>query len=350
MIYRIASNEWLKRVENMTNVEKGALAKRIEEWLKFKANLLLPKAEEIPARMMSVEQICDGWTSNAQDAFIEGVRLMTPFDGRTDTWLPVMIYTKAAKRSIHRIVNILVQQLPKLGTATTPMPNDATTPNPQNYKAAQPHNRTTALPKTVGLEHSSVVPRPKHIDQYIHLLPEETQTRAANYGQLMKELGTARTNMRLLLDDPKSTATAREQWAKIAVALDKNIGDLRKELDAEWNKLTASNRISVDMFGVAHILEENGTKHIASIKTNNKNEGLPKKSKKESAPRKQYTEEEKNARIKYLQKWLRDPRPAATPEHKNLWQENAKELIELGGELTKSMLKTGEHYKAKIPK
>jgi hypothetical protein len=350
MIYRIASNEWLKRVENMTNVEKGALAKRIEDWLKFKANLLLPKAEEIPARMMSVEQICAGWTSDAQDAFNEGVRLMTPFDGRTDTWLPVMIYTKAAKRCIHRIVNILVQQLPKLGTATTPMPNDATTSNPQNHKTAEPHNRKTEQLEAVGLEHSSVVPRPKHIDQYIHLLPEETQTRAANYGQLMKELGTARTNMRLLLEDSKSTATAREQWAKIAVALDKNIGDLRKELDAEWNKLTASNRISVDMFGVAHILEDNRPKHITSIKTNNKNGGLPQKSKKESAPRKQYTEEEKNAHIKYLQKWLRDPRPAATPEHKNLWQENAKELIELGGELTKSMLKTGEHYKAKIPK
>ena len=62
------------------------------------------------------------------------------------------------------------------------------------------------------------------------------------------------------------------------------------------------------------------------------------------------TDEEKKKRISYLQKWLRDPRPEATPERKKQWGLNIKELIALGGRVTKSIVKAGEHYGVKIPK
>lgn len=344
MIYRITSNEWLKRASNMTKPETQDLAARIEAWLKHGAKVLLPKADEPTARMMNVEQVCGGWTSDEQDAFKEGVRLMTSFANTDNTWLPTMIYTKAAKRSIHRIVDILTMSLPKLGTTPTSVPNIAT---------PKPHNRTTERLQPVVTESIAIVSRPKHIDQYIHLLPEETQKRAANYGQLTKDLGTARGNLRLLVDDAKATAAERERWAKAAVALDQKIGDLRKELDTEWNKLAASGRITVDVFGVAHLLDKkdhpvSDSKPNVSVKANTKDEVLtPKKA---STGRGQYTDQEIAARIKYLQKWLRDTRPAATPEHMERWQEYVEELIKLGGGLTKSIEKAGEHYNAKIPR
>lgn len=354
MIYRITSNEWLKRVDNMTKAETQELANRVGDWLRHGAETLLPMAEEPLARMMSVEQVSSGWATEAQDAFNEGVRLLSSFAFITDTWLPDMIYTKAAKRSIHRIVDILKQNLLKLVAAQKPEQDAAPTPRVQNRKDTKPRSYKTAQLQSIDNEPVAIVPRPKHIDQYIHLLPEDTQKRAQSYGQLVQDLGTARGNMRLLLEDSKATAAERERWAKTAVALDQKIGDLRKELDAEWNKLVTLQRVTVDVFGIAHILDENGKtrSHEAKtkVKTDGNSEKLLKPHKKERISHKQYTEDEKKVRVKYLQKWLRDPRPAATPEHKKRWQEYAKELKGLGGELTKSIEKAAEHYKVKIPK
>lgn len=353
MIYRIASNEWLRRVSNMTEGEKQDLSKRVGEWLKQEANILLPKANEPSARIMSVEQVCGGWSTDAQDAFNEGVRLMTPFAGIVDTWLPTMIYTKAAKRSIHRIIDVLTQCLQKSGVKPTPGRDTTLVAQPQSRTVVQPQDSTTAKINAVVTEVGAAVPRPKHIDQYAHLLPEETRKRAANYGQMMKDLGTARGNMRLLMDDAGATATERERWAKTAVALDKGIGDLRRELDKEWDKVASTGRVVVDDLGMAHILDENGKvadeTRSPSIAKGQDGERQT-RHKKKRALSKKYTDEEKAARVKYLQKWLRDPRPAGTPEHKKQWKENAKELIGLGVELSESMKKTAAYYKIRIPK
>lgn len=404
MIYKIAANEWYKRVNNLSELEKEALAQRIDHWLHTKAPILLPRADDPSARMMNVEQVCGDWTTDVQDAFNEGVSLMTPFAGTTDTWLPTMIYTKAAKRAIHKIVDVLTTQLPTLGV----LPQSKPTLQPHNRSTKvstklstkdtkdteKPQNRTTAQPQNgkqgnhlspiggeIKREGSNVgkqgnlssplvgggrgeglqpistegaVPRPAHIDQYVHLLPEDTQKRAAGYGQLMKDLGTARSNMRILMDDPKSTATEREKWAKTAVALDKRIGDLRTELDTEWDKVVQTGRVALDDFGIAHILDKDGKvadpKPKMEVNVADKNETLPKAPKKKRAPRKEYTEEEKAARIKYLQKWLRDPRPENTAEHRQQWKDNARELLSLGGTISDSMRKAAEHYKVRVPK
>ena len=102
----------------------------------------------------------------------------------------------------------------------------------------------------------AVVPaRPKHIDQYVHLLPKETQERAAGYGELMRQLGEARDNMQLLMDDDHASAKSREQWAKQATKLDKKIRALKEELDREWEKVVAENRIALDAFGNAYVVE-----------------------------------------------------------------------------------------------
>lgn len=107
-----------------------------------------------------------------------------------------------------------------------------------------------------GIQPSSgMVPaRPKHIDQYVHLLPKETQERAAGYGELMRQLGEARDNMQLLMDDDHASAKSREQWAKQATKIDKKIRAIRDELDREWEKVAASGRVMIDDLGMAHLV------------------------------------------------------------------------------------------------
>jgi hypothetical protein len=96
--------------------------------------------------------------------------------------------------------------------------------------------------------------RPKHIDQYVHLLPKETQERAAEYGELMRQLGEARDNMQLLMDDDHASAKSREQWAKQATKIDKKIRAIREELDREWEKVAESGRVVIDDLGMAHLV------------------------------------------------------------------------------------------------
>ena len=103
----------------------------------------------------------------------------------------------------------------------------------------------------------AVVPaRPKHIDQYVHLLPKATQERAAGYGDLMRQLGEARDNMQLLMDDDHASAKSREQWAKQATKLDKKIRALKEELDREWEKVAESGRVVIDGLGMAHLVSD----------------------------------------------------------------------------------------------
>ena len=200
---------------------------------------------------------------------------------------------------------------------------------------------------------SPVIPRPKHIDQYVYLLPERTQIRAAKYGTLMRELEQARSNMKLLIDDPHAKPSERERWAKTAVKVDNQIAALRRELDAGWANLVDTGRVVVDDMGMAHIIDPE-TGKIADPKPavtapSDDAQEKPKEQPKPKEKPKPLTPEEKAKRISYLQKWLRDSRPTATEERKKQWEENAHELLHLGGKLSDAMVKAGEHYGAKIP-
>lgn len=428
MIHKITGNEYLKRYDNMTEDEKLKLAERVGGWLDFAPKLLIPKADEPLARMQDVMQVSIGWNDSEQSLFCEGVKLMTAFTGITDTWLPKMIYTKSARRSIRKIIEVLAVCGKKLLAAPVSAPdrkaaaakpisvvvtgeqiakamtgrNNVNSPisalqsdppsapeRPMEGKRKRGRPRKSQLPTTAQqqvqalpkstaagqqapnantisenisrpklnnnlttLDAMNVVPRPKHIDQYAYLLPASTQQKAVQYGPLMRDLQSARENMRLLMNDQYSSDADRERWAKLAVKIDNRIGDIRKELDAEWNKVVATGRVFVDSLGMAHILDSNGNvadpKPIVNLHHDDaKPKGDPKPKKKCPKP---MTEEEKAKRITYLQKWLRDARPTASEDHRKQWEQNARELIRLGGNLTDAMCKTGEHYSAKIPK
>ena len=386
MIHKITGNEYLKRVGAMDANEKRQLADRIGEWLE-KAGVLLPKAGEPLARMQNVIQLGGAWDEPAQQAFNEGALLLSAFMGVTDTWLPDMLYTKSVKRVIMLMYDVLKTNVgkitvrPQSAELKKPVPSDADqstpveapkrkgrgrppkekpakdeNPSPSDNNLSQNAKNVAQNAKLLTTDLNTIVPRPKHIDQYIHLLPEDTQKRAAQYGTLMRDLGTARNNLRLLIVDSKSTAVERERWAKAAVKIDGRIAALRKELDDEWSRVVATGHVVVDDLGMAHLIDpKTGTvadpKPKVAIPTDDKKGTKPKRSHhKKVDPGKTMTDEEKKKRISYLQKWLRDPRPEATPEHKKQWGLNIKELIALGGRVTKSIVKAGEHYGVKIPK
>lgn len=384
MIQRITTEQYLKRYNNMTGQEKLSVMNRVGAWLKDCAPLLLKAAEQPEAHLQGVMMISQGWNDLVSKDWMEGVKLMTAFAGMTDTWLPDRLYIKAARRSIRQMVDVLREfykpnmsnrdehnehsghnepiiepTMRKRGrprkTEQQPQtPQDTQTTHAPKANNVAPGEDKYAVNNNVELA-KTVIPRPQHIDQYAYLLPEETQKRAAQYGQLMRDLGTSRENMRLLMNDPQSNAMEREKWAKVAVKIDGQIAAIRSELDREWKKVVETGRVVVDELGMAHIIDP-ATGKIADpepkvkLKEEEKQKPKAEVDKPKRVHHKQLTDEEKAKRISYLQKWLRDPRPVNSDEHRKQWEQNVRELIRLGGNVTDSIVKAGEHYGAKIPR
>jgi hypothetical protein len=194
-------------------------------------------------------------------------------------------------------------------------------------------------PTPVTLNSVSVV-RPKHIDQYAHLLPESTQKKAATVQGLLRDLDVARENMRLLMNDPKAKSDSRAQWARTAATLDAKVKAIYRELDAEWEKLVASGRVTVDDFGNAHVIpaaEATGT--------------VTKDADAEAEPGTSNLTTETKQQIKSLRSWLRDTRGPKKPGEKRdayvaRWKEKYKEMVMLGGKeaVTEAVAKAADLY------
>jgi len=314
MIKKILVRDYLKGYGDMTAEERKAFVGRVGEWLAQDGARLLAMTDRPMARSQSLMTITMRWTTEDTKAVTDGIMLMSALVGVADTWLPTQIYMKSAYRAVRQVVSVLsevkseelrvknflrpdgskrseVERLP---------PSKATAYNTSGRGAAAPYNyepkraagvgagNPQTLPSSVGAtaspgskrqggdviatqqtkkEHqpsaishqpsSGMVPaRPKHIDQYVHLLPKATQERAAEYGELMRQLGEARDNMQLLMDDDHASAKSREQWAKQATRIDKKIRAIREELDREWEKVAASGRVRTDAFGNAFLMPD----------------------------------------------------------------------------------------------
>ena len=109
MVVKIGNSEYLKRVNNMTAVEREEYLSRVGEWLKEQAPLLMPKIEEETARFQNVIQCSVGWNDAECQAWTDGVKLLTAYAATGETWLPDMLYVKAARRSIKRMAEVLGQ-------------------------------------------------------------------------------------------------------------------------------------------------------------------------------------------------------------------------------------------------
>ncbi len=358
MIKKLIMSEYLKRYDNMDAGERQTLANRVGEWLRSAAKMLLRRAEEPEAQLQNVMQVSGRWNDEECRAWEEGARLLSSFSNMADTWLPDRLYGKAAYRSIRRMVKCLKtmgepdgakpvalqgqnQVVKPAGKPTgTVADNNQHKHNDKGGGAAAPYNQvpkgaagakpaqTGGTPLKPADGKTAIIPRPKHIDQYVHILPKKTQKRAAKYGELMRGLEEARENMRRLMTDPQAKNSDREKWAKTATSIDSQIKSIRKELDAEWEKAVKAGRVTVDDLGNAHVLpdgEPTGT--VAEL-----------------------TKEQK-AKVKQLRNALRDTRGPKEPGEKHdayvkKWTEKYREMVSIGGKatVTEAVVKAAKLY------
>ena len=350
MIQKIQSSEYLKRLDNMTAEEKDDYMKRVGEWLEKQAPLLTPKTEEEVARFQNVIQCSAMWNDEECRAWTEGVRLLTAMAPSADTWLPDMLYIKAAKRAINQVMKTLPEQTQQ----THPHP----LPEMEGSGQTDGGSRKTEETSSIIHQPSDIIPRPKHIDQYVHLLPKKTQEHAALVQGLYRELDEAREKMRLLAEDPTASPRDREAWGKKATKCDNALRKIFDELDAEWAKLVEDGKVVVDDLGNARAkteqthpqplpeMEGSGQTSEAEVSTplaNREGQG--------ESP----LGESRDSR-KTLRKFLVDTRRgngATRKEHVKKWKKNFKEYAKLVGEEAykdEKLLEAAKHYEIDIKK
>ena len=292
MVRKIQTGEYLKRYGNMTAAERQTYTERVGEWLRSGRGVLQARAEDADARMRNVLMASVMWNDAESEAFEEGARLLSALVGTSDTWLPERLYQMAVRRSIRQMGKCLKEVL-----AVTEKPAPAL---PKGGSDSKPNPTMTGVPV-----------RPKHIDQYVHLLPEKTQKRAGQVRELLRDLDVAREKARLLMDAGEQGDKVA-QWAKKATQLDDKVRSIYRELDAEWEKLVQTGRVVVDAVGNVSVTPS---------------PALPEG--RENIP---LTSEQKHRR-RELRKWLIDTRRGAEGKARERrieqWKVNIKEYLTL---------------------
>ena len=400
MIRKIRREEYLKGYGAMSDGERKDYLKRVGEWLADGGRRLLEATERPMAKAQNIVLLSARWKEQEVAMFAEGARLLSALMDVADTWLPTQLYAKSAYRAVRNMTDLLgefsripagkpqgtVRTVFPVGKPTGTVANgslviteeqkqrivekytkkamekmaakeesaEGTSKATQAVAAASPAGEPAGTdaagngrrlnPAVMNVptisdalkQGGAIPPRPKHIDQYVHLLPEKTQEKSKQYGPLKREIEAARENMRLLMNDPHSSAADREKWAKLAARNDEKIAKINAELDREWEKVAATGRVVVDDLGMAHLLPAEG-------------EAEPAVTQQETQPEAKKQAEDAKRR-EYLKKWLRDTRTQPSDERRKQWTKNCKELLALGGEMTDSIRKAGEYYGVDLTK
>ena len=326
MVRKIQTGEYLKRYGNMTAAERQSYMERVGEWLRSGRNVLQARAEDADARMRNVLMASVMWNDAESEAFEDGARLLSALVGTSDTWLPERLYQMAVRRSIRQIGKCLKEVLAATEKPTPVLPKGGMKDEGGKRKEENP-----PLPLPKGGSDSKPNPtmtgvpvRPKHIDQYVHLLPEKTQKRAGQVRELLRDLDVAREKARLLMDAGEQGDKVA-QWAKKATQLDDKVRSIYRELDAEWEKLVQTGRVVVDVFGNASVAPDG--KPSGTVATDGAPSGTVAEQEKP-----ELTTEQKHRR-RELRKWLIDTRRGADGKAREKrieqWKVNIKEYLTL---------------------
>lgn len=353
MVRKIKYDEYLKEYSAMSEDECKDYWRRVGEWLQGDGKKLLEQTDRPMAKAQNIIQLSMRWKETEVRMFTDGVRLLSALVNVSDTWLPSQMYVKAAYRAVRQMVMIL-QTRPQHGQGGDAIASQRTKPLPF---ASQRTKKTTATPaaKPQGavkagttaqaplasrlsprISGTGVPVRPRHIDQYVHLLPEKTQERAAKYGPLMREMGEARENLRLLMDDPGASSASRESWAKKVTKIDGEVKAIREELDREWAKLVEQGRVVVDDLGNARVSptpslpEGDGA---PAGKTDGHTDG----------------DADNQRKAALLRKWLIDKRYGngnKREEYQQKWRKKYRKMVQLGGPetVTDKVRDAARHY------
>lgn len=358
MVQKIQIGEYGKKYWNMTAAERQTYQDRVGQWLRSDGRMLLERADDFGSRLQNVMGVSVSWNDNECAAFEDGARLLSVLVGVSETWLPELLYAKSARRAIRQMVKCLKKGVPaekerreKEPTPALPkgVSEKVEVPTPRGVSESREERKPTpAIQKGGGekreergkrreergkrredAQHTAerVLPlpvRPKHIDQYVHLLPKKTQDRAGQVRELLRDLDVARENARKLMDAGEQGDKVA-QWAKKATSLDDKVRSIYKELDAEWEKLVKSGRVTVDVFGNASVAPDG--KPSGTVAT----DGVPSGTVAEQE-KPELTTEQKHRR-RELRKWLIDTRRGAEGKARERrieqWKVNIREYLTL---------------------
>lgn len=357
MIKKITTGEYLKDYRTMTAQEREAYRKRVGEWLRTAGERLLALTDRPMAKSQNLMSMSARWAKEDCEAAHEGAVLLTALMAVTETWIPSQLWVKSAWRAVRKLTESLSLTLPEReGTAGAQGNGHAESAemrrkagaqgtinkDKQNDKPSKTQKEISAVSvisagqKNIPATESqgTLVPiRPKHIDQYAYLLPKGMQERAGAVRGLLRELDWTREKMRLLMEDVNTKPDARAAWAKRATKIDATLKGIYKELDAEWEKLVKSGRITVDALGNASLSPDPSPKGRGVITDGGQEAGA-------STPlpvgewmgERPLTSEQK-ARRRELRKWLIDLRRGKEGEAREKrieqWKENWKEYLTL---------------------
>ena len=369
MLTKIESNNYLQRFTSMTLVEKHEYLAEVQEWLKQAAPLLLSRTADAGAIFMTAMQCSVGWSDAECRAWMHGLKLMSAFAASDPMFKAA--YTDSAKETI----KWMTRGLKSILNAECTMHNEGPAPAQPTGGGRQPIPSAEILPLTsvkkrgrprkdagAAKDALTMVPtRPKHIDQYVHLLPQKTQERAAEVKSLLRDMDAARENARRLME-AKEHPDKIAQWATMVTKIDNKLKSIYKELDAEWEKLVQSGRVTVDTFGNAHVVESPSERQpVPSEKSpvESPTPPLPECQPIPSAETLPPTEgpgEGLSARRRTLRKWLGDTRRgngATREEHVTKWREKFAEYLAIEGEAAFSDEKikaAAKHYGIELRK
>lgn len=326
MISKIQTIDYLKRMGNMTEEERADYMKRVVEWDDTNSERLMKLSEQNECLLQNVQMASMAWNDADCQAWNEGVLLLSALTLSCDTWLPDALYTKSAKRCIQHMTALLNDVLTASEQQTVDN-SQADGANDNIAKSKDGKDEKQTVDAGAGLP-----VRPKHIDQYVHLLPQKTQERAAQVCELLRDMDTAREKLRLLTETPKSSATDRESWAKKVKAIDDKVRSIYNELDHEWERLAKTGVITVDCFGNARI---NPSVANGEVMTDVIDE----------QPQID-NEVEQHEKVAKLRRWLIDTRKTGNIRHNEKWTKNYQEMVQLGGReaVTDKVKEAAKHY------
>ena len=360
MVQKVLPGEYLKAYEAMTAMERKEYRCRVGEWLSTDGERLLSMTDRPMAQAQNLMQMSVRWSKEDCRVLHDGAVLVSALMGVAETWLPSQLWVKGAWRSVRHITSLLSEV--KNETAKFSRGNRSAQTEAQLAQTAIREAQKRAVKELAQMQNKNVpdekealnsqlstlnsqgiVPvRPKHIDQYLHLLPKGTQERGGLVRGLLRELDDAREKARLLMGSPQASPASMAAWAQKATKIDGQLGKIYKELDTEWEKLVQNGRVIVDELGQAHVIEvkseesevtKGGNQKSQSAKRGRKpmteNEKAARAAEKEAKKR-----QENQRKAGLLRKWLIDLRNAKTPEQREKWRKKYKEMVKLGGEGT----------------
>lgn len=321
MLRKITKSDYLQRYDNMDVAEKTAYLERVGLWLKDARPMLIAATSNYEARFQDTAASSLRWNDAQCAAFESGAILLSAVSHDTDTWLPDHLYTKAAKRCVERMIRILATVAGQDAGASEAGQSEAKPVEKKSNKQEQPKQssaETASTEKTADRpaeKAGSAIPvRPKHIDQYVHLMPQKTQGRAAEVRGLLRDLDTARENAQRLMN-ANGNADDIARWARMATKIDERLKGIYDEIDKEWEKLVESGRVVVDEVGNVRLVpaqdgeETNDTQEPPSIDKHRRRE---------------------------LRKWLIDTRRGAEGKARETriakWKVNWEEYLQLEGD------------------